>query len=237
MESEFSWIDTIRYATIASSLIPFVVYLILIRQMPKQNHIIGLIVIISAACELIALNEFNHGRPTVLLSNIYFTIFFLLACWFYYEILFKAHNTGYFYLGLAIYCISFSIVAINIHGMFEFQSEAWALGGLILVAFGILYTNRLMEKPAVPDQNFYSVLFINGGIFLYFSFNFFLFAVANYMLTETERDIGRMTWAFHNVNNIIKNIAFALGLYYTNRKKIDLLKAERDLMEWSHLKN
>ncbi|HEY0770592.1 MAG TPA: hypothetical protein VGD31_09690, partial [Sphingobacteriaceae bacterium] len=80
--------------------------------------------------------------------------------------------------------------------------------------------------------NLYSGLIFNGAVIFYFSFNFFLFMIANYVLTELTPDMSRMAWAFHNVNNVIKNIAFAFGFYYTMRRRVNLSDEEVEKIQW-----
>ncbi|HET9057304.1 MAG TPA: hypothetical protein VFN30_10720, partial [Chitinophagaceae bacterium] len=56
------------------------------------------------------------------------------------------------------------------------------------------------------------------AVFLYFSFNLFLFIIANYVFKNFSNEIGMTVWGFHNINNIVKNILFAVGIYYAGKK-------------------
>ncbi|HET9056058.1 MAG TPA: hypothetical protein VFN30_04340, partial [Chitinophagaceae bacterium] len=60
---------------------------------------------------------------------------------------------------------------------------------------------------------------ITTAVFLYFSFNLFLFIMANYILKKFSAEIGMTVWGFHNINNIVKNILFAVGIYYAGKKQ------------------
>lgn len=126
--------------------------------------------------------------------------------------------------------------SVGLKELIHFNGETWATAGLILVVFGIIYNNYQVEKPPLLDKNLYSGLIFNAAIILYFSFNSFLFFIANYIFSEMSPDESRLTWSFHNVNNIIKNFAFAAGFYYTWRRRLNLSDEEAERIQWRHLK-
>jgi hypothetical protein len=227
-------VELIRLFSIFSILAPFVTYCLKLRKLPRENHIIGIVIIISAAIEIFVTIQFEGNRPTAIAYNMYFVFLFSLLCWYYYEVVFKFKNRGYFFFGIGAYVMALFVVSARL--AFEtYQGEMWAITGVILVVFGIIYNNYQVEKPPLFDKNLYSGLIFNGAIMLYFSFNFFIFIVANYVLTELSPDSSRMAWAFHNMNNIIKNIAFAFGLYYTGRRRVNLTDEEVERIQWRHL--
>ncbi|HEY0652419.1 MAG TPA: hypothetical protein VGD65_04785 [Chryseosolibacter sp.] len=191
----------------------------------------GVVVMLSAVAEIVVTILYNKSEPTAIIYNLYYALIFGALCWYYYEVVFKYKNRRYFYFGIAVYVISLLLVAFR-HSMDIYQGEMWAITGAILVFFGIVYNNYQVEKPPLFDKNLYSGLIFNGAVIFYFSFNFFLFMIANYVLTELTPDMSRMAWAFHNVNNVIKNIAFAFGFYYTMRRRVNLSDEEVEKIQW-----
>ena len=67
----------------------------------------------------------------------------------------------------------------------------------------------------------YTFTWINTGVLVYFCLNLFLFILGNYVLTKLDPPVSMMIWSFHNVNNILKNIFFAIGIYFFKRKVAD----------------
>lgn len=228
-------INIIKLISILSVAGPLVLYLVRIKNLPRENHVIGILVVISAITELIVAVQVSSNQLTVVVTNLYFLTTFIVLCFYYYEVVFQFKSGVFFRLGLIIYIASFVLVNL-LEGYRVFHGELWALTGLILVVYGIIFNNYQVEKPPLLDKNLYSGLIFNAAIMFYFSFNFFLFLIANYVLTELSAEMARMAWAFHNVNNIIKNIAFAFGLYYTNRRRLNLTDEEVERIQWKNLR-
>ena len=53
---------------------------------------------------------------------------------------------------------------------------------------------------------------------IYFCLNLFLFLMGSYVLTKLDPETSALIWSSHNVNNIIKNILFAVGIYFYKKK-------------------
>lgn len=228
-------VEAVRLASIFSIVLPFALYLLKFKKLPFENHIIGFVVVISAITEVIVTVLFSQSQPTAVAYNVYFILMFGCLCWYYYQVVFKYKNRGYFYFGIAIYVVAFFLFSIR-EAFTNYQGEMWAITGMLLFYFGIVYNNYQVEKPPLFDKNLYSGLIFNAAIMFYFSFNFFLFLIANYVLTELTPDMSRLVWTFHNVNNILKNIAFAFGFYYTMRRRVNLTDEEVERIEWRHLR-
>ncbi|MBK7885196.1 MAG: hypothetical protein IPJ81_16440 [Chitinophagaceae bacterium] len=71
--------------------------------------------------------------------------------------------------------------------------------------------------PTVSVFRFYP-FWINTAVFYYFGASFLLFISRNYIFKTQTVEFINMTWSFHNLNNIIKNILFAIGIYYAGVK-------------------
>lgn len=228
-------IEIILLTSIFSVLIPLIFYLLKIKKLPRENHVIGIIVILSAVVELIIATKVQTKQSTTLVSNVYFFLVFGLLCYYYYEVVFQFKSRLYFFTGIVIYVITIIYFGMQ-EGLAVYQGKVWAISGFILVIFGTIYNNYQVEKPPLLDKNLYSGLIFNAAIIFYFSFNFSLFLLFQYVATEISLESTRMAWAFHNVNNIIKNIAFAFGLYYTNRRRLNLTDEEVEKIQWKHLR-
>jgi hypothetical protein len=227
-------IELIRYLANISVLIPLLFYLVKFKILPRENHIIGLFITVAGAADLVGFLYSRLKINNAYIFNIHDIIAFGLLCWYYHQVVFQFKSRSYFYFGIFVYAISLLVITSRV-GINVFQGEMWAISGFIIVVFGIFHNNYQVEKPPLLDKNLYSGLIFNAAIIFYFSFNFFLFIIANYILTELSTDTSRMVWAFHNVNNIIKDIAFAAGLYYTNRRRLNLTEEEVERIQWRQL--
>lgn len=229
-------VEYIWLLSITSVVAPLLIYFLKFKSLPRENHIIGIFVIVSALTDLLATIFSKAQISTTLTFNLYVVFSFVLLTLYYYEVVFKFKNRGYLFFGIGIYVLALYFTSMR-QAIDTYQGEMWAITGAILVYFGIVYNNYQVEKPPLFDKNLYSGLIFNGAIMLYFSFNFLLFIIANYVLTELSADTSRMTWAFHNLNNVIKNVAFAFGLYYTGRRRVNLTDEEVERIEWRQFHN
>ena len=232
MKSEV--VEVIRHLARFSVLLPLLFYVFKWQKLPRENHVIGVLVILSGIAGSINFLLATARTSNALVFNLYCIAAFVVLSWYYYEVVFKFRCWRYFILGVSVYLLFLFIVTATI-GVFVFQGEMWAISGLILFVFGIIYNNYQVEKPPLLDKNLYSGLIFNAAIMFYFSFNFFLFLIANYVLTELSPDTSRMVWAFHNVNSILKDVALAFGFYYTNRRRLNLPDEEIERIQWRHL--
>jgi hypothetical protein len=233
---KLSAVELLRYASNLSVFVPLLIYFFRLSRQPRSNHFIGILLVCSAAADFVGFYLYSKSQSTAIPFNLYYMSFFVCGSLFYYEVIFKNHQHRYFYSGLIAYAVAFILVTVFIHDITGFQSEMWAITAVILVVFGILHTNHPLSYLSTRDKNLFSHFLISGGIFFYFSLNFFLFCISNYVLTEMTPDIARMTWAFHNVNNIVKNIAFAAGMFYAGRVKTDLTPPD-ELARWKHIQH
>jgi hypothetical protein len=215
----------IRVLSNFSVCIPIIVYFIKFKNLPRQNHVIGVLVITSMVFDVIGLIRFSYSLSNIFLFNSYYIIWYVLLTIYYYLILFRKAKKQYFKLGIAVVAVGYTVVTIFAQGIDEYQSYAWTIISLVLASYGIIYTSHQVKNTPVFDRNFQSKLFINGGIVVFTLFSFFLFVFDQYLLSVKPEIVG-VTWSFHNVNNIVKNIVFAIGLYYSGKSNISLTEKE-----------
>lgn len=115
-----SIVDAIRIVSIFSVLIPLTLYFLKIRTLPKENHWVGLVVVLSALTELIIAIQVQKNHSTALVSNVYFFLIFSVLCRYYHEVVFKYKNRTYMYFGFGVYAIAFLLFG-GLKGANSFQ--------------------------------------------------------------------------------------------------------------------
>lgn len=210
--------EIIRIASNLSVLFPLVAYLAKFKYATRRIHIIGGLVLVSAIFDLIGYLRFQNSEPTAVLFNTYYVFLFCLLWWFYHEVVFIGTRRLITYIGLAVYAQSFILITLFVQDFFQHQSLLWLITAIILVVFSIEYFLYLFSTgPGVNLLN-YTTMWINSGVLLYFSFNLFLFIISNYIFSHEDHDVGLAVWSFHNVNNILKNVLFGIGISLQKRK-------------------
>ncbi len=210
--------EIIRIASNVSLLVPLAVYISRITYASRRVHIIGTIVIVSGLCDIVGFLLFREQESTVVLFNIYYTVLFFLLSWFYYEVLFLNTRRIIVWIGLAVYIQSFILVTIYIQSFFEYQTLMWVITGMIMITYSVAYF--LYSISTIPTATYYSnsFIWINSGVMIYFGLSLFLFVVGSHIFTQMEAALGSLVWSIHNVNNIIKNVLFAVGIYFYRRR-------------------
>lgn len=210
--------EIVRITSNLSVLFPLVMYLGRLRQASRQIHIIGMLIIVSAVCDLLGLLLFSEGKSTVVVFNIYYTLSFLLLTWFYYEVLFVNNRRIMIWIGLAVYLQSFILVTAFLQSFFEYQTIMWVIAAIIMIVYSIAYFFYSLSTITSSGYLGYSLVWINMGVMIYFCLNLFLFVMGNYVLTQLDAETSAMIWSSHNVNNIIKNILVGTGIYFYRKK-------------------
>jgi hypothetical protein len=210
-------IEIIRYISNASVLVPIFMYVFKRKALSPSSHIIGALIITSVICDGISLFLFSKEISTVLVSNIYGVLLFSLLSWFFFELLtkesFNKNHRIIFFAGSTIYLICL-IITLIIQGFFQYQDLLRSFGGIILVVYSIVYFDY-MRKAQVSRLN--GSLWFVGGITFYFAMSIGIFVLFQYLIGDTKPDVMRAIWSIHNVSNTLKNIAFAIGFYYSSK--------------------
>lgn len=236
---ELATFRVIVLVSILSVLPPLTVYFLRIKNLPLQNHLIGLLLVVSAVFDALNFNLFTSRQPTYISANLYNIILFAMLAKFFYEVLFRACYRKLFFIGIFIFCVA-CIVALSIQDIrYEYQSIVWVTEALILCTYCYIYNLFISagSTHVIFNPHLHSELSIVGGIFIYFSFSIAFFALMNYIMTNLTADASRLLWSIHNGNNVIKNIFFAFGIYYTGKRKITISKQEYDLVVARDSKN
>jgi hypothetical protein len=201
-----------------SVIFPLLVYLTKFRYASRRIHIIGALVLVSGMCDLAGLILFEERQSTAILFNAYYAISFLLLSWFYYDVLFIKSRRVVVLIGLAVYLQSFVLTTIFVQGVFEYQTLMWIITGIIMIIYSISYFIYSLSLLSTANTLYYSPVWINTGVLIYFILNLFLFILSNYVLTKLDPQMSILIWSFHNVNNILKNILFAIGISFYKKK-------------------
>jgi hypothetical protein len=217
MESE-QISEIIRIASIGSVLFPLALYLFRVGQASKALHLIGVLTFVSALSDITGYFLFARGQSTVVLFNVYYILTFLLLTWFYYEIYATRNGKMTIISGLVVYVIAFAVVSFY-QSFLQYQTLMWTITGMTMIIYSISYFLYLFSTPSMMSN--YGLLWINSGVLLYFSLNLFMFVMSSYVLTKLDSEISLLIWSFHNVNNIMKNILLALGVFAFSKTEVD----------------
>ena len=211
--------EIIAHASSLSVVIPLLYYISKIKKVSLPVHIIGSLLVIAALSDVAGYILFKSGQSTAVVFNVYYTLLFVLLCWFYYSIFFKHKHTFAVGLGIAIYFVSFLLITFFIQDFFYYQNLIWMIAGIILIVYSIAYfINSLSSIPSIHLFES-SLTWFNSGVLFYFSFSIFLFSMGDYLFSKQDPQVTLLLWSTHNINNIIKNILFTIGMALAGKNK------------------
>jgi hypothetical protein len=210
--------EIVAHASSLSVVIPLALYLVKLRKVDRPGHIIGALLLVAAICDIAGYVLFKAGQSTAVVFNVYYTLMFFLLSWFYHDIFFKFKNRFAITLGILVYSVSFILITFFVQDFFYYQNLIWMIAGIILIVYSIAYfLNSLASIPSIHLFDS-SLTWFNSGVLFYFSFSIFLFGMGSFLFSKQDPQVTLLLWSTHNINNIIKNILFTIGLTLADRK-------------------
>ena len=219
MDMRVSISEIIRIASIFSVSIPLIFYVANLKNSSRAIHATGALIIISGIADIIGSVLFDQHRSNALIYNIQDTLQFTLLSWIFLELISLRKLRIILYSGIVVYIVSLITVTLFFQSFIENQTIMWAASGIIILIFSIIFFFYLLSGLPTPNILTFPYSWINAGIFFYFSFSLYLFVISDYLFLKVEREAALLIWSFHNINNIIKNILFAVGISLMERRK------------------
>lgn len=211
-------IQYIRLFSTLSVAIPGVLYIINLGRLRIHHHIIGGLLVALAAADSIA---YLGIYPIQSVANVYSIIQFILITTFYYFIVYKKRSALIMFLSIGVY-LSTLIFELIENSFGENYTALWSVGSLMIALYGITYifTIPTMTVERYFDRNLLSNVILAASSFSYAVVSFLIFALADVIFERHDADTIDAFWSLHNIFNIMKNIGFALGFYYVNKREI-----------------
>lgn len=182
-------------------------------------RIFGVFLAISSLSDLLSFLLAKVGLSNIPVGNIYLVLMFTVLSFMYSKMLALSHSA---ILKICIGCIVFFIVnSLYMQGLTTIQNYTLVLYGVILIGYSMIYYDHLIHTIPVRDILSFPPFWINSAIAYYFCFNLFIFIACTYAFENLKPNEVLAIWIFHNVNNIVKNALFTVGLLNLTRENID----------------
>ncbi|MBK7883412.1 MAG: hypothetical protein IPJ81_06230 [Chitinophagaceae bacterium] len=221
--------EILRYASNLSPLFPIILLFTIKKKRTKIINIFIGVILVSFLSDIVGFIMVSNRINNAPVSNSYYIIQFFLLMYFY-NIQIK--NKKLIYITIVVF-ISFCVInTIFLHPFNRFQSWLRFVGAIICIFYAVGFfrqmarvdkaEGRWIDNPPI-DPFYHYPFWINAGIFYYFAFNLFLFAMDNFVFTNLSKEVARTFWGFHNANNIIKNLLFGIAvIVFKNKNKSPL---------------
>jgi hypothetical protein len=209
----------IYYASHLSTVVPIAIFFVFTR--PRQAAAVQLLVlalmVASFAADSIAYWSGSTGQGTAPILNVQDFVQFGIISLIFYKMCFYEYKTTFF-IALSTYVLFAFTNSLMIQPLHEFQNMTWVTGNVIFILFSVTWMLHVLVNPPVKRIAVYGHFWVNTACFVYFSMSIFLFVMTNYVFTNMSADVSRIFWSLHTLNNIIKNILFAVAMFYLSKE-------------------
>jgi hypothetical protein len=211
--------DIIHILYLAQTLSPilgFIAYFIVTENVPKQNHLIFTYLVV---CFISDVFTYFQMIPGPIVFNVHdISQFFVVMI--IYVMLLKQRAVYFLAITILLYLtgITFTIVVIGIE---VYHNYMWALSGFLLSTLCMVYLNVVNVRPKEfgDNKDIYNTLAMNASFLFYFLATFLFFLSSDWIFKEKNSDMLGLTWAYHNVIGIIKNVGLAVAILLTGKAK------------------
>lgn len=176
----------------------------------RQYQLLGILFLVSAVADVAGYIMIKNQLSNHAVNNLYFLVSFVILSLMYMHLLCDVKH--------AIYSLIAASLCLFIWDTFCIQSIAGVQSYLLTfccvlsIGYSIIYYDHLLDT--IPAMNIMRLPFfwINTAVAYYFGLNLLLFVFSTYIFENLKDEEVLAVWAFHNLNNVFKNILFAVGL-------------------------
>lgn len=176
----------------------------------RQYQLLGILFVVSALADAVSYVLIKNHISNHAVNNIYFLVSFIILSLIYTLLLPDVKQAIHSFIGVAFYIFIWDTFCIqSITGV---QSYVLTFCAVLSLGYALVYFDNLLSKrPALVIMHD-PFFWINSAFAYYFGLNLFLFIFSTYIFENLKDEEVVAVWIFHNLNNIIRNILFAIGL-------------------------
>ncbi len=169
------------------------------------------------------LNSLNIILSSLSIRDLYlihlYTVFeFAFISWFY-ALQFKGLIVKIIpplVLVFAIWCV---VNYLYVQTAIQLNTYTRSVEAIIIIAYCLMFINRQSQVEVSQKWGDLSLNWINAGILLFYSCNFFIFIFSNYLLSP-DSQIIKAIWTGYDVILLFENIFFAIAFYKWKKQPI-----------------
>lgn len=183
----------------------------------RQYWLFGILLLISAFADLGSYVLAWYSIPNIPLINVYFIASFTVLSLIYARLL---RAVKFQINSFTIFSIIFFIVdSFYMEGITNFQSYVQTLCGVLTLGYAVLYYDHVLNDFPLINIKRHPFFWFNTAVAYYYSLNLFIFIFDTFIFENMDDTQILGVWIFHNLNNVVKNILFAVGINYAGGKR------------------
>lgn len=186
----------------------------------QQYRSLGILFSVCLISDLVGYILIKNNISNHFTNNIYFIVSFGVIS-FMYACLLPGVKLAIYSVYAATVCLFFWDT-FCVQSIFGVQSYVVTLCSVLSLGYSITYYDYLLEITPSVTITRYPFFWINTAIAYYFGLNLFLFIFSTYIFGNLKDEEIISVWIFHNLNNVVKNVLFAIGLSRAHDKNIEV---------------
>ncbi len=211
----FYWINHFNSLT---NYAAFFIGIALYRNFPREIKTIFYFVALGVLTETFA-RLFMHFvmKNAMPIGHFYFPIAFLLAGWFYIQVLNGFIKPLYIVIVIAMFEVYSVINSVFIQSLFEFASLVGSIGSMLIFMFSIAFFIKVMIEAKIVKLSGEPLIWINTAFLIYYTFNFFYYSLYNLRIIASP-EVTQIAIRFFSLMNLLFYLIISIA-FLMHRKK------------------
>jgi hypothetical protein len=202
----------VSFAVTALNLVPLSIYFATRHRQEPAMKFLAIALVAHFFSDLIGTTTYimGDGETSLVLSNLYSLLETVMIVLLFRVKFNAAAGRALLFLGVCLVALQLYQIGLN-PGIFVFPIFSRMVISLAVTMLSILYFYKLIND--LPAVHIYKVpmLWINIGLLVYFTGNFVLFTLKDYLADALANDL-RFYWGYHNFLTGLSYILFSIGL-------------------------
>ncbi|HEY9004854.1 MAG TPA: hypothetical protein VIM75_01905 [Ohtaekwangia sp.] len=183
----------------------------------RQYRLLGIFFLASVVTDIGSYILAKYQIANIFLINVYFIVSFGILSLMYARLLRNAKPAIYSFFAFS--AAVFVIDTFCIHGIERMQNYVTTLCSVLALGYAVVYYDHLLGTTDAQKIKRLPFFWINTAVAYYFGLNLVIFIFSTFVFENLHEDEVLTVWMFHNLNNIMRNLLLAAGLYYAGEKR------------------
>lgn len=211
----FYWIN---YFNSLTNYAAFFIGIALYRNFPREIKTIFYFVALGVLTETFA-RLFMHFvmKNAMPIGHFYFPIAFLLAGWFYIQVLKGFIKPLYIVIIIAMFEVYSVINSVFIQSLFEYASLVGSIGSMLIFMFSIAFFIKVMIEAKILKLASEPLIWINTAFLTYYTFNFFYYSLYNLRIIASP-EVTQIAIRFFSLMNLLFYLIICIAFLMYRKK-------------------
>ena len=158
-------------------------------------------------------------KNTMPIGHFYFPAAILILGLFYLRVL-RNFIRPFYILTILIAFLLYSIInSLFIQGLFEYASLVGAIGGLVVFLFSVAFFTKIMIEAKITKLSAEPLIWINSGLLIYYTGNFFYFMMFNLRLLASM-EVAVIAAYLFSFLNLMFYLIITISFLMVNKKTV-----------------